>query len=76
MYSLSKINILNIINYCDFFQQKCVLMGGHLASVHSDGEYDFLKNLVLAEMKSSVLTWLGATDAAQVCDTKTSFQRI
>lgn len=68
-----KIKTINI-NY--FFQRNCVNMGGHLASVHSINEYTFIQDLVLNATGSYPLTWLGATDVKQVCDTKTSVQCI
>ncbi|XP_072544691.1 macrophage mannose receptor 1-like [Salminus brasiliensis] len=46
-------------------EQKCVAVGGHLASVHSSSEYAFLQNLVLNTTNSNARTWIGGTDAAQ-----------
>ncbi|KAI4879714.1 hypothetical protein NFI96_013867 [Prochilodus magdalenae] len=45
----------------DLFQQYCVSLGGHLASVHSSEEYSFIQSLV-----GNSQAWLGATDVAQV----------
>lgn len=64
------------INYCDFFQQNCVSMGGHLASVHNMQVYAFIQALVLNATKSNNPTWIGASDTVKVCNTRTTFQHI
>ncbi|KAI5104164.1 ladderlectin-like, partial [Silurus meridionalis] len=55
----------NYTNYCDFFQQNCVKMNGHLASLHSKEEYTFVQDLVVSATGSNAETWLGATDVLQ-----------
>jgi len=42
-------------------EQLCVDLGGHLASIHSVPEYDFVNNLVKSN-SSQTLFWLGASD--------------
>ncbi|KAI4900981.1 hypothetical protein NFI96_011888 [Prochilodus magdalenae] len=55
----------SIVPPCLIFQQNCVSMGGHLASVHSSEEYGFMQALVLHVTNSNSPTWLGGTDSAQ-----------
>ncbi|XP_058251018.1 galactose-specific lectin nattectin-like isoform X2 [Hemibagrus wyckioides] len=43
-------------------EQNCMVMGGHLASVHSIEEYNFIQALVLNAFNSNAQTWLGASD--------------
>lgn len=49
-------------------QVSCVHLGGNLASVHSKGEYDFLKHLVRTTTGGDPETWVGGYDAAKVGD--------
>ena len=43
-------------------ENDCILRGGHLASIHSKAEGDFIIEL---DGSSTTLIWLGATDAAK-----------
>ncbi|KAI4879712.1 hypothetical protein NFI96_013868, partial [Prochilodus magdalenae] len=62
---------LTLSPFSDLFQQNCVSMKGHLASVHSIEEHTFIRELALKTISLTSLTtpytytWLGATDAAQ-----------
>uniref|UniRef100_A0A8B9RFJ0 C-type lectin domain-containing protein n=1 Tax=Astyanax mexicanus TaxID=7994 RepID=A0A8B9RFJ0_ASTMX len=57
------------INYrecCHFFQENCVSAGGHLASMHSNADNVFIKDLVWNTTNSNAVTWIGARDAGQL----------
>ncbi|XP_076157950.1 ladderlectin-like [Alosa pseudoharengus] len=43
----------------------CLLLGGHLASVHSVAEYHFIQGLIVMQTLDSPLTWIGGSDAQQ-----------
>ncbi|XP_027024902.1 galactose-specific lectin nattectin-like isoform X1 [Tachysurus fulvidraco] len=49
----------------DDAEQNCVIMGGHLASVHNKAEYMFIQALVQNALNSNAQTWLGASDVQQ-----------
>ncbi|XP_030635697.1 C-type mannose receptor 2 [Chanos chanos] len=44
-------------------EQRCKQVGGHLASVHSNEQYNFLRQLVWTQASENVRTWIGGTDA-------------
>ncbi|XP_041933423.1 C-type mannose receptor 2-like [Alosa sapidissima] len=43
----------------------CLLLGGHLASVHSVAEYHFIQVLIVTQTLDSPYTWIGGSDAQQ-----------
>ncbi|XP_076157946.1 C-type mannose receptor 2-like [Alosa pseudoharengus] len=46
-------------------ESSCLVLGGHLASVHSVTEHYFLQELILANAEGSPLAWIGGSDAQQ-----------
>lgn len=50
-------------------QRNCLSMGANLASVHSMEEYYQLQWLVMNVARSQRQTWIGGSDAQQVCYT-------
>ncbi|KAG5264620.1 hypothetical protein AALO_G00256190 [Alosa alosa] len=43
----------------------CLLLGGHLASVHSVAEYHFIQGLIVTQTHDSTASWIGGSDAQQ-----------
>uniref|UniRef100_A0A8B9KKX6 C-type lectin domain-containing protein n=1 Tax=Astyanax mexicanus TaxID=7994 RepID=A0A8B9KKX6_ASTMX len=47
-------------------EENCVSAGGHLASMHSNADNVFIKDLVWNTTNSNAVTWIGARDAGQL----------
>ncbi|XP_074538603.1 ladderlectin-like [Halichoeres trimaculatus] len=45
-------------------EKHCTLMGGNLASIHSAGDYHFIRGLVYRTTRRHRTTWVGGYDAA------------
>ncbi|XP_034532341.1 type-2 ice-structuring protein-like isoform X2 [Notolabrus celidotus] len=46
-------------------EKKCVSLGGHLASVHSQWEYHQIRSLIKAQSHGHPAAWVGGTDSCQ-----------
>ncbi|XP_008413169.1 galactose-specific lectin nattectin-like [Poecilia reticulata] len=43
----------------------CLSLDGHLASIRSTNEYNFIRQLVLSSSKTNAQSWIGGHDSAE-----------
>ncbi|XP_023191570.1 uncharacterized protein LOC111608961 [Xiphophorus maculatus] len=53
------------LNLCCLFQKYCLQLDSHLASYHSTGEYNFIRENIFYASGKHTQTWVGAHDSAE-----------